>query len=84
MILEKYACYFWKEEEVIRLYIRSAQEVPTELLVHYCVDPRYECTEPHLRYGRFVYKGFDKEWERLPFDTFPAEFKTHLLLLGIA
>lgn len=43
------------------------------------VDAAY--VEAGHRYGLFNEKG---GWRHVPFDEFPAEFKTHLLLLGIS
>lgn len=43
-----------------------------------CVDS--EASSPETTYGFYNYKG---GWNHVPYDQFPAEFKTHLLLLGI-
>ncbi len=73
--------YFWKDEEVITypgppsITIRAA--IVLDLLGYYCVDTA--CIHAAGRYGRFDELG----WASDPLDSFPKEFRLHLLLLGV-
>lgn len=45
--------------------------------IGWCVDTKY--TAAFNRYGK--YNSF--QWEHIPLEDFPAEFRMHLLLLGV-
>jgi len=70
--------YFWKDDAVVELAHRgSAQTVPFDLWDCLCVDTYHQ--EADMRYGEFGKTG----WEFRFLGTFPAEFRAHLLLLGV-
>ena len=65
--------YFWRGNELV---------VSTNGSNHsdcYCVDTGYTNAFSFYRHGMFT-----PVWKHIPFDEFPAEFKLHLLLLGIS
>lgn len=60
------------------------ESIPEKFLGNYCVDTHFINSDDH-RYGMWKRDSFEKVyWEHIPFNEFPSEFKTHLLLLGIA
>jgi hypothetical protein len=75
-------CYFWKDGEVLIVNKRvSATEARNDFLTDLlCVDTFRETDSPHMRYGIYTFRN---GWKPIPFENFPAEFKTHLLLLGV-
>lgn len=86
------ANYFWVNNEVVavprKMIPASFKMSDGELDKYvgcYCVDT-YR-TDADQRYGRFVHDhsiacGID--WEYVPFEDFPPEFKANLLLLGVS
>ena len=44
-----------------------------------CVDGRDATDAPRMRYGMFTKAG----WQPVALETFPKEFRVHLLLLGV-
>ncbi len=83
--------YVWKSPDVIvvappegesRVYWNN---FPEELLNLPCVDTAFPDSNRSARYGEFYYASEENSgWEPLPFSEFPAEFKAHLLLLGVS
>ena len=61
-------------KESKKLWVGVAEEEPEG---SYMVDTAHDIL--NYRYGRIR----QKQWESHPFCTFPAEFKTILLLLGV-
>lgn len=72
--------FFW-----VNGAVREVNETELDTFVRYgdgngnlCVDCGASSTE--TTYGYYNKIG---SWSHVPYDQFPAEFKTHLLLLGI-
>lgn len=72
--------YFWKDNRVVTYpeHLFTYETLKLGYSELYCVDTGSK--EPQLRYGMYMAHG---AWNPIPFDMFPVEFKTHLLLLGI-
>lgn len=66
--------YFWNGKAVIVQY----GPIHRDLRGTPCVDPAHE--DPEYRYGVFHHDG----WDSRRLETFPKEFRMHLLLLGVA
>ena len=64
--------YFWRDGEV--LVVTDGLSLSN----YYCVDTGYG-SDFGYRHGMFT-----PVWKHIPFDEFPAEFKLHLLLLGVS
>lgn len=70
--------YFWKDGSVVEMEERMNVDTTPEALYHCpCVDGCH--SEPDMRYGVFGKGG----WDTKPLSRFPAEFRAHLLLLGV-
>lgn len=72
--------YFWingavqeVDQNAMNAFIQSGEGAD-----QLCVD--CGASEPATTYGFYNKNG---SWHHVPYDEFPAEFKTHLLLLGI-
>lgn len=81
--MKEKSVYVWKNNQIETIPINSELlYMETNCLM---VDTRYPEHEVLGRYGKYV-QGDDTEnfyWEAVPFEYFPKEFKTQLLLLGI-
>lgn len=78
--------YVWFSEtnSIVEFNTNEAQSVPKEFLGKYCVDTD-SVNSDDSRYGMWKGNSFGLVWwEHIPFNEFPSEFKTQLLLLGIA
>lgn len=83
--------YFWKNNEVLEVRVPLPAAIFTssdmfKYLYCPCVDTKNDT--PQYRYGMFVNEGNGTiartTWEYIPFDALPAEFRVHLLLLGVS
>jgi hypothetical protein len=81
------ATYFWKDGKVIviperLIVINFTFSRPLHKFINaFCLDDFHH--ESSTRYGKFV--GDESvAWEFVPFEKFPAEFRTNLLLLGLS
>lgn len=82
--------YVWiAEEKIIHEFISDISiEIPEEIDNEFCVDTNFHPQNPQNRYGMWVVNrdttGHKRTtWIHIPFEDFPIEFKTNLLLLGI-
>lgn len=66
--------YFWKDGEVV---VRSWAHGPGLIFNRLCVDTSE--TVPELRYGQF-----SNGWKHCKYEELPAEFRVHLLLMGVS
>ena len=73
--------YFWDGTRVIEMHDQPTWQTVNvaRLMDMPCVDTY--CPTPEARYGYFEYTN---GWRALPLEDFPAEFRTHLLLLGVS
>ena len=73
------AVYFWKDSKVV--IVEGAVGLEDArlrgLLRKLCVDTNTDAVA--MRYGFYSSTG----WAPHPFEVFPKEFRTHLLLLGV-
>ena len=71
--------YLWRNGglEIIDASLTTKGAGKRQALDLYCVDTY--CGESYGRYGIFTEKG----WEEIPLESFPPEFRTHLLLMGV-
>jgi hypothetical protein len=82
--------YFWKNNQVVEVNAR----IPAALLDGStmwkflycpCVDAKNDT--PQFRSGMFVNEGGGMvartTWHYIPYDQLPAEFRAHLLLMGV-
>lgn len=82
------ATYFWYQDKLVILHRQLLtgdfqQSSMLKFLYCPCVDTFTDTT--FERYGIFVStEDFRKMWEHRPLDSFPAEFRAHLLLLGVS
>lgn len=74
--------YYWKDGEV---HVINQQLYWNDSKKNGCIEcytlDEYR-TNPEARYGMFS-RLDGGGWKSIPFDEFPAEFKTALLLLGV-
>lgn len=70
--------YFWYEGKIVTRQGIVPHEDP--LRGHPCVDANVD--ESSVRYGKWVPGGGG--WRHVPYEDFPNEFKTWLLLEGIS
>ena len=69
--------HIWVNGEVVS--VDEAARLVPQYASCLCVDTgMFE--SPMMRYGWYDANG---KWKHVPFEDFPAEFKTHLLLLGV-
>lgn len=80
--------YVWMPEinKIAEFNVRSVLLIPKEFMGKYCVDDNSVYEETN-RFGMWVPTIGDHHisanWKYIPFEEFPIEFKTNLLLLGI-
>ena len=69
--------YFWKDGELLEYTgPTGAESVPSRYYGLHCLDVTR--TDPKLRFGTYYEGG----WEPVPFEDFPAAFKSTTLLLA--
>lgn len=78
--------YVWEPETatILEFNPKKLYEIPEEFEFRdkFCVDTRF-IDSPSNRYGKWETKS-DTKWIHYPFEIFPIEFKTNLLLLGVS
>jgi hypothetical protein len=85
--------YAWNADtktvtECTKYLSKDADLLSYDLNDKYCVDTNFR-NNPNNRYGMWAEVPEEErthsmyKWQHIPFDQFPNEFKTHLLLLGI-
>lgn len=89
-VLVRKLVYIWIEEtkSIVELDPGGIQEVPEEFRDKFCIDTNFGNSTSN-RYGKWVTNTDEKsnlviKWVYFPFEIFPIEFKTNLLLLGIS
>lgn len=70
--------YYWKDNEVREVDLNQNGPDETAFTGYFCIDSRFD--RDLQRYGIFT----ERHWKHIPFEKFPSEFKTHLLLLGVS
>ena len=85
--------YFWKNDqvEVVHRFLTVYDlEEPSMLKYLYCPCVDTHDRDPKGRYGVFIHEGFvagrlaKVRRDYVPMDSFPPEFRAHLLLLGVS
>lgn len=82
------ATYFWYQDKLVILHRQLfAEDFQQSSMLKFlycpCVDTFVD--PPTERYGIFAStERFEKMWNHRPLDSFPAEFRAHLLLLGVS
>lgn len=82
----KELAYIWMPEKnsIAEFNTNEAESVPKKFLGKYCVDNNF-INSGNSRYGMWKKDSSPLVyWAHIPFNEFPSEFKTQLLLLGIA
>jgi hypothetical protein len=69
--------YFWSGSRVLGVDTISTAFARDAVVNLLCLDT--SCSEPTQRYGRLTNHG----WQYVPLESFPKEFRTNLLLLGV-
>lgn len=85
------ATYFWYREKLVVIERRLTAQDFEQVSMHkyrYCPCVDGFAFGTALRYGIWVQndqtRDWQASWESRPLDTFPAEFRAHLLLLGVS
>ena len=77
--------YYWKDGAVVEAqYVTSNHALQAGLMDCPCVD--LNVSDDHGRYGWFPADAFEDghhRWVHYPLSSFPAEFRTHLLIMGV-
>lgn len=89
-VLKRKLVYIWIEETklIIEFDPEGVNEVPEKFIGKFSIDTNFNNNSTN-RYGKWE-ASLDKEshlvtaWVHYPFEIFPIEFKTNLLLLGIS
>jgi hypothetical protein len=83
--------YFWRNNQVDiidRSVMVSDFNESTMFKYLYCPCVDTTAWDQNERYGMFVNEGggwiAKTSWENHPIESFPLEFRTHLLLLGVS
>jgi hypothetical protein len=85
------ATYFWYQDRLVDIRPQVRTESFEQAAMHKyrycpCVDD-FE-TEPNMRYGIWAQddklRNWSAVWETRHLQEFPAEFRAHLLLLGVS
>lgn len=85
------ATYVWHKDQLVTFKRQLMAEDFTQASMHKyrycpCVDVYEEL--PSMRYGHWAVddtvRVWPATWESSSFEGFPAEFKAHLLLLGVS
>lgn len=69
--------YYWKDNQVVKEPYDKVGDFPLHC---YTIDADHGYVK--YRYGMWINE--DSTWKHIPFEEFPAEFRTQLLLLGIS
>lgn len=86
------ATYFWYQDQVVVLGRKVIAEDFQQAAMHkyrycLCVDT-FEPVHSHARYGFWEQNDSNRFWPTIwkwqPLKDFPAEFRAHLLLLGVS
>ena len=84
------AVYFWRNDqvEVVHRFLTVYDFEQSSMLKYlYCPCVDTHATDSRGRYGVFVHADAGwlakVRWDCLPMDSFPPEFRAHLLLLGV-
>jgi hypothetical protein len=83
--------YFWKNDqvEIVHRFL-TVHDFEHSFMLKYLYCP---CVDTHAinledRYGAFIQESNGRlatvRWDYLPMDSFPPEFRAHLLLLGVS